>query len=498
MSTTRILPTAPTAAQMLQMRRLLGAFVALTLASVWVAFASEIWAIMVIPAMVLVVYVALVDFRALFFLLLIFIPLSVEIDLPGGFGTDLPTEPLIVGLMLVYFFYAAQKISTGKAEVNNAIRTHRIAFARHPITLLLLLHLSWIFVTMLHSESVIISLKFFLAKVWYVATFYFLAAVLLRTERDMSRMFWCVFVPLSLTVVVSLARHAMEGFSYVMVNKVVLPYFRNHVNYACTLALFVPYIVWAYLKAPRGSSERLWLVVFLGVFFVGIWFSFTRTAYVAVVGAMGFYFVIRWRLTRYVLVAALLGLGVWVNYISSQNKFMEFAPKFERAITQTKFSNLVEATYKLEDISTMERVYRWVAGFHMVARHPYMGFGPGCFYSYYRSFAVTSFKTYVSDNPEHSGIHSYYLMTTVEQGLPGLFFLLLLCFGVLLKGEQIYHAMPDPRRRMQVMTVLLSTVVILMLIIINDLLETDKIGSFFFLNLALLVNLDIDQSHSPT
>ena len=41
------------------------------------------------------------------------------------------------------------------------------------------------------------------------------------------------------------------------------------------------------------------------------------------------------------------------------------------------------------------------------------------------------------------------------------------------------------------MMALLSLIIILSLLIINDLIETDKIGPFFFMNLALLINLDL-------
>ena len=41
------------------------------------------------------------------------------------------------------------------------------------------------------------------------------------------------------------------------------------------------------------------------------------------------------------------------------------------------------------------------------------------------------------------------------------------------------------------MTTLLSFVILLILITINDLIETDKFGSFFFMSLAIFTNLDL-------
>ncbi|MEM1215959.1 MAG: O-antigen ligase family protein, partial [Bacteroidota bacterium] len=139
-----------------------------------------------------------------------------------------------------------------------------------------------------------------------------------------------------------------------------------------------------------------------------------------------------------------------------------------------------------------ERLYRWVAAGHMTSERPWLGWGPGNFYNFYKSFTVTSFQTYVSDNPEQSGIHNYYFMLIVEQGLPGLLLFLVLLFYFLIRGEQTYHALAAyPDRQRMVLIALLSTIVIATFLIINDLIETDKVGPFFFINLAILVNQEI-------
>jgi hypothetical protein len=83
-------------------------------------------------------------------------------------------------------------------------------------------------------------------------------------------------------------------------------------------------------------------------------------------------------------------------------------------------------------------------------------------------------------------------MTLVEQGVPGAFIFIALVFFVLLKGEIIYHRTTDPARRRIVMTVMLTTVIIDALLLVNDMVETDKVGSFFFLCMAVLVNMDLE------
>ena len=43
---------------------------------------------------------------------------------------------------------------------------------------------------------------------------------------------------------------------------------------------------------------------------------------------------------------------------------------------------------------------------------------------------------------------------------------------------------------MMVMAVILTVIIIDCLLLINEMIETDKIGSFFFISMAILVNVD--------
>ena len=136
----------------------------------------------------------------------------------------------------------------------------------------------------------------------------------------------------------------------------------------------------------------------------------------------------------------------------------------------------------------MERVYRWVAATEMIQERPVVGYGPGNFYSEYKTHTVTAFQTYVSDNPDKSGVHNYFLMLASEQGIPGLIlfvFLLIVCF---IEAEKQFHLAKSRERRLFILCVvwILSSVVIMNLI--NDMFEVIKIGPFFFLALFILSN----------
>ena len=153
--------------------QLFAGFGLLTLGSIFLALATDSYFLAGLPALFLFAYVAIVDFRLLFFILLACLPLSTEVSLPGGFGTDLPSEPFMVSLMFIYLFYVLYRVKQLNA-----------AFLKHPISILLLLHLAWTFASSITAEISYIALKFSFARVWYITVCYFLAGSLLKTGDD--------------------------------------------------------------------------------------------------------------------------------------------------------------------------------------------------------------------------------------------------------------------------------------------------------------------------
>jgi len=232
------------------------------------------------------------------------------------------------------------------------------------------------------------------------------------------------------------------------------------------LVAFLPYL-W-YLFKTSASKYRGLYIPLLAFLVIAIYFSYTRAAQLSVILAVVYYYIVKFRLTKLGVGLALVGGLAGVMYMSTNNNYQDFAPDFSKTIAHKKFDNLVEATTKMEDISTVERFYRWVAGVYMVAEKPMTGFGPSTFYSTYDGYTVTSYKTYVSDNPEKSGIHNNYLMVAVEQGLPGLLIMIMLVIIPLIMGEQLYHRLKDAADKQLCLAALTSFFLISVVILIND------------------------------
>ena len=267
------------------------------------------------------------------------------------------------------------------------------------------------------------------------------------------------------------------------------PFFRNHVNYASMIAIWLPF-VWLAWTWNRKKPFMQWITVLIGAaLLTGLIFSYTRSAWLALVAAVAATLLVRWKLIRHAVVLAIIGLLVGVVYMRMQNRYIEYAPNYDTTIYHENLNAHLSSTYKLEDISSAERVYRWVAGFKMWEANPLVGYGPGNFYNFYKSYTVNAFETYVSDNPEKSTVHNYFLLLLVEQGLIGLAIFILLTFAIFLHAEKLYHRIPGQQDRRWVMAIVMSLTATYVVNMLSDLIETDKVGSIYFINVAMLMVL---------
>ena len=135
----------------------------------------------------------------------------------------------------------------------------------------------------------------------------------------------------------------------------------------------------------------------------------------------------------------------------------------------------------------MERFYRWVAAKNMIADMPFFGSGPSTFNQVYKRYTDDAFRTYVSDNPEQSTTHNYFLLTFSEQGFPGGLLFIAMVLYMLLTAAWLYPKVRDDNDlRSILMLSLLSFSTILFHSLLNEIIEVDKIGPLFFLNMLLI------------
>lgn len=452
----------------------------ITLMAVMAAIFADIPYLYAAPIALLTIAWVLTDIRSAYFLLLFLIPLSAETAFNEQWAMDLPGEPLTMLLMVATWLHLLVK----KDWANSA-------FLKHRIIKFLALHWVWIGIAALFSASMFVSFKFWFAKTWYLTVFVLLTGVYIRRPADLKRWTWCLSLPLFFIVIRAFILHAQTNFGFLDIGSCVIPFFRNHVNYGVMLTVLLPYLFYIRRFYAAGTHLKLAVDVGIIIFIVGIVFAYTRAAYASLLAIPLLLFVFRERFTALIAACSIIAMLIVGIQLAANDRYLEFAPDNEHTIQHGTLSDHFSATLEGKDMSFMERVYRWVAAVHMIQDRPITGFGPNNFFNYYKQYTVAIFETYVSDNPERSGVHNYFLMTLVEQGFIGLILFVAFLVVLFTHGEALYHRLTQPDEKALAMTVLVSLSMIIINCLVGDLLETDEIGSLFFMGVAILVNLDL-------
>ncbi|HET9431311.1 MAG TPA: O-antigen ligase family protein [Chitinophagaceae bacterium] len=454
--------------------------------SLAMAIISEQLYWIILPFSVLLFMMGWKSGRFIFFLLLFSIPFSFEYNFTPDLGTDIPDEGLMLMASLIFVGY----------WLYNPSSVDRKTWL-HPIIILLLIHFCWIALTTVLSSNPVLSLKYLLAKSWYLGAFVLAPIVVFKNRGAVIISSLIRALSVLAVAIIALIRHSQYSFDFAAINQSVAPFFRNHVNYSAMLVCMVPVFL-AFYYLSKNKRIKFFLLIGILILLTALLFSYARGAWVALGTGVFAWWLIRKRLVITAFLATLFLVSVALSWLIEKDRYLRFAHDFETTVFHQDFKQHLVATYELKDVSTAERFYRWIAGIRMTRDSWLHGFGPNTFYEKYKPYTIPAYKTWVSDNKERSGVHNYFLLLVIEQGIPGLFFFLLLIGCMLYYAQYLYHNVSDPFYK----TVALTTgVIIVMLSTLNflsDLVETDKVGSIFFLCLSLLVRATQAPPKSPS
>lgn len=415
----------------------------------------------------------------LFWAWLVCLPLSTELNITPALGLDFPGEILLVLLTaMIVIRWIHQPLWVPYDLV------------KHPLFLILLIYLCWIGITCFYSVETVLSVKYLLAKIWYIVPLVVLPQVLLKGRTDSRKLALCLLMPMAWVVLQTLIRHALYGFRFEAVQKTLAPFFRNHVNYSALLVCLLPVAGCLWMLTPRENRSGKWIGygILLGI--TGVYFAYSRGAWIALLVGMAIIPVVRRRKMGMLVTIAGIIILTTTTWLVTDENYIRFSPEHDQTIFHTDFSEHMLATVQLKDVSTAERFYRWIAGIKMLAEKPVTGFGPNSFYLHYRPYTVSSFETWVSNNPEHSTVHNYFILIALEQGLIGLILFCVLYFGMLFHLQSLYHRLQNPVYRTMALTIAMILVMIGVINSMSDMIETDKIGGLFWLCLGMVIWLE--------
>ncbi len=433
-----------------------------------------------LPFAIFVIWAAFFRLDKLLLFITFFVPLSLNLeDLEiGGLGFYFPTEPLLFGVFILFIF----KLLSGKSVEK------KIYF--HPVSVVIYVYLIWMFVTSITSEYPVVSLKFLIAKLWYIAPIYFLMSEVFKDKKNIRYFFLAYLIPLSGVVIYTIIRHASYAFGKQAGHWVMEPFFKDHTSYGAVLALFFPVVLGLMLQKRTSNLFRLGYFVLFVIITAGLVFSLTRAAWLSVVIAGVVFILMQFRVKLKTLLMSTILMGSFLWMAQDQLIMMLSSNDQDSSANLTK--HVESMTNISTDASNLERLNRWNCAIAMFEDRPWVGWGPGTYQFVYAPYQRSSDLTIISTNNADGGnAHSDYLGPLSEQGIFGPFIYLALILSVSTLAFRLYYTLRDKELRMYVIVVYLGLFTYFIHGILNNYLDTDKLSVPFWGFISILVTIDL-------
>jgi len=453
-----------------------GLFIALN--ALLIAF--EFFYLPLLPAALFLVLLSLLSLDKLVLFIVFCTPLSVNLtDVGiGGIGITLPTDPLLFGAMLLFFF---KLLMEQKFDKN---------IMRHPVTIAITINLLWIGLSTITSEMPVVSMKFFFSRLWYVVTFYFITTQVFRNPDKINTYLWIFIISFTGIIIYTIIHHSLYGFMEQPAHWVMSPFFNDHTSYGATLAMFYPFVIGTMFSSRVSRSFRIVIIPLFLLFTLALILSYTRAAWVSLIFALAVFLTMKLKIKfRTVFLVSLVFFGLlWA--LSDQ-----ILMKLEKN-RQDSSANLAEHVQSISNISSdasnLERLNRWSSAIRMFKERPFLGWGPGTYMFKYAPYQSSQEITSISTNAGDKGnAHSEYIGPLSESGLFGAVSFLLIVILSSYTGIKLYSRLEDKRMKFYVMCLLLGLMTYFTHGLLNNFLDTDKASAPFWGFMAAIVTIDV-------
>jgi len=418
----------------------------------------------------------------LMWLLVFFTPLAVNIkDNDFGLGVSLPTEPLLAGILVLFIIKLFFDWSFDKR------------FLRHPLTWAIALNIIWMTFTTFTSELPIVSLKFLVSRLWFVIPFYFLLSKLIKDPSDIRKFAWMYIIPLIIVVFYTTIHHASYGFDVKAGNWVMSPFYNDHTAYGMILAFFLPISVSLVLTKEYSKSIKAYAFVAMAIIFVGLFLSYSRAAWLSLVGGLGVLILIYFRIKlRYVIVGIVTLIALFFTF---ENQILDTLSRNKQDSSKNFMQHISSSSNIATDASNLERINRWACAIRLFKERPIVGWGPGTYQFVYAPMQRAKEKTIIStDFGDGGNAHSEYLGPLAEMGVLGSLSFIIIAIIILSTGIRVYKKIEKASDKHLVMGILIAFVTYFIHGFLNNFLDTDKASVPFWGFAAILVLLDIKYS----
>ncbi len=445
-----------------------------------VLIAYEFYYLSLLPIAIFFVLALIYRLNWVYLLVAFVTPLSINLAEFGyNQGLSIPAEPILAVLMVIFLL-----------KIFHEPKLDRALF-RHPVSWSLYLYFAWMLVTVIASNDMVVSAKWYLAHLWLIIPTYFFGIIVFKEFSNIYRFVWAYVLGLLLVIFFTLYVHASYHFSDHAAHWAMSPFYNDHTSYGALLAMYIPIILGFGLSPEKYSRNiRIFAVITFFILLIALYFSISRAAWASVVIAIGAFFFIRFRIKLWWVMGA--GVGLLVLFMVFQSQIMMKLQKNKQDSSKDFVEHVQSMSNVATDASNLERINRWNSAINLFAARPVFGWGPGNYQFVYASYQNVEDKTVISTNVGNRGTaHSEYLLILSEQGLPGLLSLLTIFVAIVSTAIRIIYRNPFNAATRLTLLLFLGLITYLTHAFFNNFLDTDKAAIPFWGFAAALVAIDL-------
>ena len=461
-----------------------GLLTAMVLTALFIAFEGyALWykgdaSVAMIPMALVVVWLFVTRLETGFLLMTLLTPFAVNMALFPKMELSMPVEPMMILFTAMFLFRVL------------LTRGYDLRLLRHPVTLLLLASLAWMAFTSMTSEMPWVSIKYTLARVWFVVPFFFAASQFFQSHQRIRQFFWAYAIGLGVVILIATSKTLGNFSDLQTLHRVMRPFYNDHTAYGCVIALMLPaafYFIFS--RGQRGWLRVLTFLLFAGLC-IGLFFSYCRAAWISVASAIGVYLLIRMGMkVKWMVVLFGLGVGAFFMY---QSDVLYKLGKNHQDSSYTLADQVKSISNISTDASNLERLNRWASAFRMWKESPVLGCGPGTYQFLYAGYQRSYQLSTISTNAGNLGnAHSEYIGPLTEQGVPGVALVALLFLTTFATGVRVYRTAQDPQTARMALAFTLALLTYYIHGVFNNFLDTDKLSVPFWGFTAVIVALDV-------
>ena len=439
---------------------------------------KDFYYLSLIPLAGLVLLLFITRFETGLMFMALFTPFAINIALMPKMELSMPVEPMMILFTLMFFFRAL------------ASRGYDTRLLKHPVSLLMIASMVWMLITACTSKLPLVSLKYWLARLWFVVPFFFAAAQIFRNPKRIREFFWCYAIGLIAVVSIATAKTVGNFSDLQTLHRVMQPFYNDHTAYGCVIALFVPAAFYFIFSRNSKGWGRLLSLAIMSLLLVGLFFSYCRAAWISVLGAIGVYVLIRMGM-KVKWMVMLFGLVVGVFFVYQSDVLYKLGKNHQDS--SYDLAGQIKSISNIStDASNLERLNRWASALRMWKESPVIGCGPGTYQFLYASYQRSYQLSTISTNAGNLGnAHSEYIGPMTEQGVPGVALVIALFMTTFATGVRVYRTAGNRQVADMALAFTLSLLTYYIHGVFNNFLDTDKLSVPVWAFTAVIVALDV-------